>query len=321
MTSKHLLLILFSSFLWVACSNTRNIPKNDKLYTGATINISGVSTVREKKVLKNDLEGLTRPKANSTFLGMRIKLSIYNMFRNKKPNSFWGKLRSKYGEPPVLLSQVDLEQNVKVLKNHMENKGYFKAAVDADTVVHSKTARAKYNAKGGNQYTINSIHYPSDSSDLTKSILQDVNKSLLKKGKPFDLDVIKGERERIDAALKEKGFYFFSPDYILVKTDSSIGQNKVDLYVTIKPEAPKTAMEIYRINDVFIYSGYSLNTGKQDTSKANAIFSNGYYLVDKRKRFNPNLFQNAMQFNPGDVYSRNDHNQTLNRLINLNLFK
>jgi outer membrane protein insertion porin family len=322
MISKQtLLFILFSSLLWISCSTTKSVPKNDKLYTGASINLTGVSTIRERKVLKNDLEGLTRPKANSTFLGLRIKLAIYTALRNKKPNSFWGKFRTKYGEPPVLLSQVDLEQNVKVLQSHMENKGYFKAAVDADTVVHSKTASAKYNAKAGSQYTINSIHFPSDSSDLTKSILQDVNKSLLKKGKPFDLDVIKGERERVDAALKEKGFYFFSPDYILVKTDSSIGQNKVDLYVTIKPETPKTAMEIYRINDVFIYSGYSLNTGKQDTSKANAVFSNGYYLVDKRKRFNPNLFQNAMQFNPGDVYSRSDHNQTLNRLINLNLFK
>mgnify|MGYP001545230813 CR=1 FL=1 len=28
-----------------------------------------------------------------------------------------------------------------------------------------------------------------------------------------------------------------------------------------------------------------------------------------------------MQFKPGDVYNRTDHNQTLNRLINLNVFK
>src|SRR5438270_1664022 len=146
MTSKHLLFILFSSLLWVACSNTKNIPKNDKLYTGATINITGVSTVREKKVLKNDLEGLTRPKPNSTFLGMRIKLSIYNMFRNKKPNSFWGRIRDRYGEPPVLFSQVDLAQNEKVIQNHMENKGYFKAAVTSDSIVHSKTAKARYTA-------------------------------------------------------------------------------------------------------------------------------------------------------------------------------
>ncbi|MFL5787134.1 MAG: BamA/TamA family outer membrane protein [Flavisolibacter sp.] len=320
-TKYFLSLLAFVFVFFTRCSNTKNIPANDKLYTGASINLSGASSVREKKTLKEDLAGLTRPKPNSKVLGLRIKLSIYNAFRNKKPNSFWGRLRDRYGEPPVLLSQVDLEQNVKVLQSHLENKGYFQAMVNSDTVVHRKTASAKYNAKAGTQYTINSVHYPTDSSELTKGILQDVNKTLLKKGKPYDLDVIKGERTRIDAALKEKGFYFFNQDYIIVKTDSTIGNHKVDMYVTIKPETPKTAMEIYRINDVYIYSGYSLNTGKQDTSKTNAKFSNGYYLIDKKNRYKANLFQNAMQFNSGDIYSRTDHNQTLNRLINLNMFK
>ena len=36
-------------------------------------------------------------------------------------------------------------------------------------------------------------------------------------GKPFDLDVIKAERIRIDAFLKENGFYFFSPEFIITE--------------------------------------------------------------------------------------------------------
>ena len=74
------------------------------------MHVKGASTVREKKVLEEDLNGLTRPKPNSKFLGLRLKLSIYNMFRKKKPNSFFGKIRDKNGEPPVLLSELDLQK-------------------------------------------------------------------------------------------------------------------------------------------------------------------------------------------------------------------
>jgi outer membrane protein insertion porin family len=321
-TMHYYLFILISCILLCACSNTRHLPPNEKLYVGASVDLSGPNlSVRQKKTLRSDLEGMTRPRPNSKFLGMRIKLSFYNLFHNKKPNSFFGKLRDKWGEPPVLLSQLDLERNIKVLDNHLENKGFFQAKVTGDTVIRRKKARAKYKAETGNQYIINTVHFPADSSDLSLNIQQTIANSLLKPGEPFDLDVIKGERLRIDAFLKERGFYFFSPEYLLIKTDSSIGNNKVDMYVTMKPEMPKTAGNIYRIDNVFIYSNYSLNTAQEDTSLANAELHHGYYVVDKEKRFRPGLFQEAMQFDSADVYNRTDHNLTLNRLINLDLFK
>jgi len=320
--TQHFIIFSIGCLLLCACSSTKYLPANDKLYVGASVSVKGPDlSTRERKTLRNDLQGLTRPRPNSKFLGLRIKLSIYNLFHNAKPNSFFGKLREKWGEPPVLLSQLDLERNVKVLQSHLENKGYFRANVTGDTVINGKKARAKYEAQTGNQYVINSVHFPSDSSDLSQTIQQSVSKTLLKKGEPFDLDVIKGERLRIDAFLKERGFYYFSPEYLLVKTDSTIGNNLVDMYVTAKPEMPKVAGQIYKINDVFIYSNYSLNTAKEDTSLTNAQFYKGYYVVDKANRFHPALFEESMQFKPGDVYNRADHNQTLNRLINLDLFK
>ena len=313
--------LLTGALLWAGCSTTKHLPPNEKLYTGASVTVSGVSGAREKKTLQSDLKGLTRPKPNSKVLGIPLKLSIYNMFRNKKAKSFFGKLRDKFGEPPVLLSTVDLQNNARILQNHLENKGYFRAKVTGDTVVHGKKASARYKAEANAQYAINSVHFPSDSSDLARVIGESVPTSLLKKGEPFDLDVIKGERLRIDGYLKERGFYFFAPDYLLIKTDSTIGNNLVDLYVTVKPSTPKGATAIYRINNVYIYSGYSLNTANTDTIKSQAKFYKGYYIIDRRERYKPYLFEETMQFSPGEVYNRTEHNLTLNRLINLNLFK
>jgi outer membrane protein assembly factor BamA len=317
---NYIALIIICS-LFAACSSTRHLPPGEKLYTGATIDVNGTATIREKKVLTEDLGGLTRPKPNTKFLGMRIKLWIYNLFRNKKENSFFGRIRDKNGEPPVLLSQVDLEQNVKVLQSHMENKGYFLAKVTGDTVVRRKRGHARYNVVAGDQYKIAAVSFPVDSSELAKAIARTKDKTLLLPGKPFDLDVIKAERVRIDAYLKENGFYYFSPEFILLRTDTTVGSHTVNMFVTVKKDIPLESRVIYRIKDVQIYAGYSLNMDRVDSSRSEANLYKGYYIIDRRKRFKPALFVRTMNFKPGDVYNRTDHNLTLSRLVNLDLFK
>lgn len=299
-----------------ACSATKHLPDGDKLYTGAQINLEGTTelTRNEHKVLKADLEGLTRPKPNARFLGLPIKLNLYNLFYKTK------KLRDKIGEPPVLLSSLDLQFNTKVLQNHAENKGFFKATVRGDTVVKRKKAHAVYTVQAGEQYTIKSIAYETDSSQLSKAIQATIAESFLKVGEPYDLDVIKGERIRVDAHLKENGYYYFAPDYLIAKIDSTVGNSAVDIRISVKPETPNDAKQAYRIDNVFIYSGFNANVAL-DTSKANSKLYQGYFIVDRRDRFKPRLFAQAMRFDSGDVYNRTDHNLTLNRLINLDLFK
>ena len=154
-----------------------------------------------------------------------------------------------------------------------------------------------------------------------QQFLKAVNESLLIPGKSFDLDVIKAERIRIDAYLKERGFYFFSPEFILVKTDTTMGNHLVNMYVTVKPDIPIESKEVYRIKDVQIYTGYSLNMERIDSSRSQAQYYKGYYIIDRRKRYKPWLFSETMKFKPGDVYNRTDHNLTLSRLVNLDLFK
>ena len=161
----------------------------------------------------------------------------------------------------------------------------------------------------------------SDTSRLALAIKDISTNTLLKPGQPYDLDLIRGERTRIDALLKERGFYFFSPEYLLVQVDSTEGEHQVDMKVVVKPDAPPQAREVYYINDVYIYSNYSLNTAREDTNRADRVPYGGYYVIDPQKKFKPQLFTRTMKFAPNEVYNRTDHNQTLQRLMNLNVFK
>ena len=305
-------LIIAALLTGTSCNTTRRIPANDALYLGATVKVETDSLSKKKKgAIRTQLHAVARPKPNSRILGIPFKLYFYNL----------GGFFKRMGEPPVLLSSLNLENNVKIMQNSLENTGYFRAGVSGDTLVKNKKARAVYTARPGAQYTINSIAFQEDSSDLQKAINRVKRRSLLKPNQPFDLAVIKAERTRIDASLKNRGFFYFAPEYLLVDTDSTIGNNKVNLYVNTKPETPYEARKIYRINKVFIYSNYSLNDAQADTNPAHARYYSGYYVVDSSKFYNPRLFAQAMQFDPGDIYNRREHNVTLNRLINLGIFK
>ena len=306
-----------------SCSNTKYLPKGEVLYTGAAVTVKSPEiSAKYRKTLASDLKTLTRPKPNSNFLGLRIKLWLWNIAGNPKKKNSPKRWIKNMGEPPVLLSSVSVENNAKILQNNLENQGFFRAQVTGDTVVKRQRARAIYQAVTGPQYTINDVFFIQDSSRVGKAIVRTQRRTLLKKGAPFNLQMIKDERARIDGRLKEYGYYFFKADYILIDVDSTIGDNKVNLYVRNKEETPPEAENRYRIEDVYIYSNYSLNTTiGQDTNKANAIHYRGYYVLDSSQKYKPRLFQQAMQFNPGDVYNRRDHNNSLNRLINLNVFK
>lgn len=320
-SSTYYYLLAACIIITSSCSSTKNLPPGDALYTGASIDIknSKVSN-KKKKALRNNLQALTRPKPNSKFLGIPFKLNIYNAFAHSK--KFPGKwLREKLGQPPVLLSDLNLDHNVQVLQSYLVNKGFFNARVRGDTTIKAKKASAAYTARTFDQYTIQKVEFAGDSNVLQQTIRETMPKSLLKPKQPFDLEVITAERQRIDNHLKENGFYFFSPENLLIKADTTIGGTRVDLFVTVKPATPQEARKVYRINDVYIYTGFSLEPGQMDTSKRGATYFKGYYVVDRRNFYKPKLFQQSMAFNPGDVYNRTDHNASISRLINMNIFK
>ncbi|HEX7869926.1 MAG TPA: BamA/TamA family outer membrane protein, partial [Chryseobacterium sp.] len=301
------------------------------LYTGAEVKIESDSlTKKEKSALQSALEENLTPKPNSSFLGLRPKLYAYNATKEPKKEKgirYW--LKYKFGEEPVLLGDVDREFNKDIIVNYSENKGYFNAKAKYDTVSKNKKAQVIYTLNPGGRYLISNVKFPADSSLVNQEIQLLKEKTLLKTGNPFDLDVIKAERQRIDDGLKDKGFYYFNPDNIIVQADSTVSKNhKVEMIVKLKDNTPKLAKEQFTIDKVVVFPNYNLRDAKrgknsipmnQDSLKGYEY--NDIYVVDPDKKFKPRVFDRALYFDKGDVYNRKDHNLSLNRLISLGVFK
>jgi len=308
-----------------SCNITRNLKKGQTLYLGSSVNIKneGLSS-KEKKVLKNDLHAAIKPKPNSEFLGIRYKLMIYNLGGKSEKDKGIRKIFRNLGEAPVLGSNFDAAQNEKILANILQNKGFFYSLVTSETTTdtNKKTTKGKFEIATGPQYKIKDVFFPADTSAIARHIDSIKDKTLLKPDEPYNLDLIKGERDRISRSLTENGYYYFKSDYLLDVTDTSIGDMKANMYLTLKKdEMPPEAGYRYRINEVYIYPNYRINASRQDTNKKNAIFYNGYYVIDRKKTFKPHVFRQAMQFQPGDIYNRTEQNLSLNRLVSLGTFK
>lgn len=319
MTKKHIHYFLISCVALAACNVTKHVPDGDYLYTGGKVEITDKDIKKkEKKVLEPDLTSLLRPKPNSSILGLRPKLWIYNITKNAKKGPL--KWIKKYGEPPVLFSSVKVDYNRDLVSNRLENKGFFLATTASDTTIRRKKASLTYNAVAGPRYLIRSVNYTTDSSVLGKAVHATAENSFLKSGDSYDLDVIKAERERIDGRLKEQGFYYFSPENLIVQVDSTSERHRVDLFMNVKEETTDKARDAYTINNIYIYPNFKL----RDTMKGRtpeAIQYKDFYVIDRTKMFKPQVFERTMFFNKGDIYNRTDHNMSLSRLTSLGTFK
>lgn len=301
------------------------------LYTGAEVKIENDTlSKKERKDLQTALEANLTPKPNSTFLGLRPKLYFYNIAKEpKKEKGFNYWLKYKMGEKPVLLNDVDREFNKDIIQNYSENKGYFNARATYDTVSKNKKAQVIYTLRPGSRYLISNVKFQKDSSLVNKEIQNLTDKTFLKNNNPFDLDVIKNERERIDNGLKERGFYYFHPDNIIVQADSTVSKNhKVELNVKLKDDTPDLSTQQFSIDKVIVFPTYNIQDVRNGKYKipmdADSLSKYAYkdiYVIDPQHKFKPKIFDRALYFKKGDLYNRTNHNLTLNRLISLGVFK
>lgn len=306
-----------------SCGNTKYLASGEQLYTGGTVEVKDDSLSGSyKKEMKEELENLLRPLPNKKFLGMRMKLFFYNLAGDpSKESGIRNWIRTKMGEPPVLVSQLNLESNESILTNRTENKGFFNSLVESDTVVNGKKVKAVYNLYPKEQYKIKDVRFVNDSTPLHVEIDKVFKRIRLRKGRAYDLDVIKEERNRIDSRLKEKGYYFFSPNHILVQVDSTVGTHEVDLIVRVKQDVPLEAKAPYTVDNVVVFADYSLSDDIDYKSLKEAYSYNDFLIVDPTRRFRPQIYDRALYFKRGEVYNRSDHNLSLNRLVNLGVFK
>ncbi len=310
------------------CSNTKYLAQGESLFVKSEVKFKNhEAKKREEKALKDELESAVRPAPNKKFLGMRLKLAIYNRVDTpKKEKGLRNWLKYKVGQPPVKMSDVDIPYNSKVMVSILENRGFFFPDVSPQVQSRNRKTKLRFEVITGEQYKLRNIHYPDSGTTTLNSIIFPLHrKSLLKQGEPYNFELIKAERERINANLKNTGYYFFIPDYVLVEVDTTVGDHQVDLYITVKKEIPEKATWQYHINNIYINPAYRLVDSargrRREIGPDTLNYENRYYIIGRTKRYKPSIFKIPMQFTPDERYNRDDQIATVSKLVNMGTFK
>lgn len=319
----HFTILVASTLLLVACSGLKAVPQGQYLYVGPKIEILPDSAYikAQREAFDKEIKDLVFPKPNKSFWGMRPTLFFHNL-RNpnkKKGLGYW--LSKKLGENPVLLSDIDIEYNKKLIVNRLENKGYFNVRAIAEANTKTKTATIEYLVTPNAQFLIREVSYASDSTQLWTDILKIKKHSLLKPNTPYSLENIKQERIRINTYMHNHGYYYFDDDYLLVRADSSLGTHQVDLKVMLKPTTPTIARSPFTINKIFVYVGNNDSNYFSNHKKDTIPNYKNIVIYDPDSLFKSKIFNNALHFKTDGLYNKKDQNISLSRLVNLGVFK
>ncbi len=310
-----------------SCSVQRFLPEGERLYRGAVIKVEkNKETAGSAKSLKKTLKPAALPKPNKFFLGQPYKVWFwYVIGEPKRETGLRAMLRKKLGEPPVLSSRVNAKATAENMQSYMENLGYFHTTVQGDTIhTGSYSVKAQYTAQVQPQYKIGKVEWVKDSSPLLTLLERNSKRrGLLKTGNAYRLSDISAERDRLDLFLKTRGYYYFNPDYLMAYVDSTVGNRKVDLFLSIKKITPEDAKHPYTISSISVFPQYSLSgtRSRKDTARNNMQLFDSLRIKRSAQKFKPRLFAQTITYRPGSTYSSRQQNSTLNRLINLGVFK
>jgi outer membrane protein insertion porin family len=303
--------MILLSVLW-SCTGMRYIKSTDPLYVGAKIKITEENA--PKKKVKNIANEVIKPNPNPKTLWMRPALARYNMLSDSaKVKKFW---KNKIA-PPVLLSQAHPNVVSNAIQNHLFHNGYFKNEVSFDTVfVNKRKAKYEYTITLHPPYTIDTVIFPKPNTDITQKIFAHKDKSVLIPGETYTLDAVKNERSRIDADLKEEGYIYFSPDFLLLKADTVTGEHQVRAELTIKPETPPESRKPYTIGNIFIHDDYELTDDHADTTQYGR-----YYHISRNHRLEFDALQEGLFLKPGELYARSNYLHTIRYMNGLPIIR
>ncbi|MGE5447165.1 MAG: BamA/TamA family outer membrane protein [Bacteroidales bacterium] len=318
---KSKLLLLLLSLLIISCSGTKHLPKGEKLYTGAEIKMKSSESTGIKKKAEAAAEAAVRPLPNKSFLGMRPKLWMNNM-AGSEPKTKLQKWLKKKGEEPVLLSSVKPAVTSEIIDAKLFNLGIFKSYTESKVIENKRTAKVVYTSHIHKPYIIKELLYDISDDSISRKILSIKNKSFIKPDRNYSLEKLQNERIRLDAHLKNEGYFYFNPDYLLFKADTSSKDQSVTLTLTLKDSIPPNALEIYHINNVYVDQNFYLSQQRERNTQDTVMMRDIVFFGKKENlRIRPRVLSKSIYLRKGDVFSRLNHSITLNRLMSMNNFK
>ena len=269
-------LFILIGIIILGCNTVKRVPNGKSLLTKNNIYVDG------KKDTDEDVFSQLYQKQNSTILGYRLRLNIYNLAKEKTDSiyrakfinnpkkykrkvkwlskkqvkrlgqSFWysgiHNFLRKTGEPPVILDTVSTKKSLRRLKSYYFNRGYFDVTTQykIDSVAQKKV-KLRYDIAIGKPYIIDTINSYISGKPLDSIYQLRKKNSFIKSGKRFQTSDFDAEKGRITEDFRNNGAFRFQQNYVTFDIDTLNPKNLANVDLIIENESIRVVDSVYAV--------------------------------------------------------------------------
>lgn len=272
--------VILIGLLLFSCNTTKRVPDGEKLLVKNGIRVD------DEKEKSDEVFNQLYQKQNSSILGYKLRLNIYNLAKQKtdsiykakfinNPDKYYRKAKwlsrkqvkrlgqsfwyagvhnflMKTGEAPVIIDTASTKKSLRRLRLYYSNIGYFdvKTKFTMDSIA-AKKAKINYTITKGKPYIIDSIATVITTKVLDSIYNEKKKNSFIKVGDQFNRSNFEEERNRISEDFRNNGAFKFQQNYINFEIDTINRAHKPKITVLIDDEAS-------RVNDSMIIKPFKL---------------------------------------------------------------
>ena len=244
---RYLILILFIALLCTtvtSCRVARHVSEGEAVVSRVEIRVNG--QVSDDPQLR--MAVLQRP-YRRTF-GF---LPISAWFWHPDKTTAWHRMRQRLGTAPAIYDEAKTIRTDLAMQRVMVQQGYLDAKASHTTTVRKGKARVQYDIVSGRPRRLAHLRYVSSDTILQQMMDRDVTARHLQSGQLLDRARLEGERERITALLRERGYWDFDKEDISYLADTLAGSEEVDLTCVLRD-----GYEPWHIRYVHFLTNYNL---------------------------------------------------------------
>ena len=340
--------------LLTGCKSTYFVPDDQFL-----LQRNKVELTQKSEVNLEELEMYIKQKPNKAifFDLWRIYLTSYNLLHNKKDetNEFQNKKHGLFtrfrlksvdalGEAPVVLDTTKIPYSIIQMQSYLRNKGYYHSKITYQIKYKGrKKAKVIYTVTPGEPFRFHEIKYNIPQSHMKKLYMEDSLNTLIRPGKKFDIGLLSEERTRLSTAYQNRGYFDFNEYFIRYQIDSTIGNNKVNVTISIDPPYEKleesdsviqSKHKRYRIRNIYVQTDY--NVSNPNLPCTDTLIVQGDITRNTRRwtldttmlifvfrdtlKYKPTPIYKAIYFRQNKYYRLSYHQETFQQLSNLGIF-
>jgi len=312
-----------------SCSTTRRVPEGDHLYTGlkgVEYKYASDTAARVPEDVKEAIFSSVDVAPNNYIKALRwrypfpLGLWVYNNWPNP-PKGFRHWLYEKLAAEPVLVSDVRPEVRTHMIEQILDNNGYFrgKAKYELLEARNPKKSKIRYDITPGPVFLLDTVEMLNDSTNLGMLIDSLASRdTYLHAGSRYCTDSLSTARNRITNSLRNRGYYYFRPDYIQYLADSIANPGNIILRLNLAKNMPAFTSRRYRTGKVTMVVNRYRGRQRPDTISIRP----GIDLVQMQpSKFRRKIVEECVTFRPGRTFavSNMDYTQTL--LSRLGIFR